>query len=195
MKETKQKNAILIHGAGSEDEYYSDQYPTLSNSHWLPWLSKQLMILNIPTVSLEIPNAYMPDYVVWKKEFERFDIDSETILVGHSCGGGFLVRWLSENDVKVEKVVLVAPWLDPEKRKGVDNDFFDFEMQKDLVSKTKGITLFVSKDDDNDIQISVNRILNNIDDIEKVEFKKHGHFTLNDMGTEEFPELLNKIKK
>ncbi len=192
MKEIKSKNAILIHGTCSEDEYYSDKYPTLSNSHWLPWLSKQLMTLDIPTVALEIPNAYMPDYVIWKREFERFDIGPETILVGHSCGGGFLVRWLSESDVKVGKVILVAPWLDPENSKGNNNDFFDFEMQKDLVSKTKGVTLFVSKDDDDDIQVSVDKILNNIDNIEKIEFDKHGHFTLHDMGTEEFPELLRE---
>ena len=96
-----EQNAILIHGTCNKVEYYSDEYPTLSNSHWFPWLSKQLLISDIPTVALEIPNAYMPNYTTWKKEFERFDIDSETILVGHSCGGGFLVRWLSENDVKV----------------------------------------------------------------------------------------------
>ena len=193
--ELQNKNAILVHGTCSKNEYYSDEYPTLSNSHWLPWLSKQLMILDIPTVAVEIPNAYMPNYAIWKREFERFDINSETILVGHSCGGGFLVRWLSENNVRVGRVVLVAPWLDPEKSKGADNNFFDFEMQENLVSKTKGVSLFVSKDDDDDIQISVDRILNNIDDIEKIEFENHGHFTLHDMGTEKFPELLNKIKK
>ena len=189
-----EQNAILIHGTCNKAEYYSDEYPTLSNSHWFPWLSKQLLISDIPTVALEIPNAYMPNYTTWKKEFERFDIDSETILVGHSCGGGFLVRWLSENDVKVGKVVLVAPWLDPEKRRGADNDFFKFEMDKNLVNKTNGISLFVSKDDDNDIQVSVEKILNSVDDIKKVEFENHGHFCLGDMGTEEFPELLEESK-
>ena len=119
--------------------------PTLSNSHWFPWLSKQLLISDIPTVALEIPNAYMPNYTTWKKEFERFDIDSETILVGHSCGGGFLVRWLSENDVKVGKVVLVAPWLDPEKRRGADNDFFKFEMDKRMGRDCKG-ALMISEE-------------------------------------------------
>lgn len=94
------RNAILVHGTCNKEEYYSEKYPTPSNSHWFPWLSKQLIILDIPTVAVEIPDSYMPDYSVWKREFERFNINSETILIGHSCGGGFLVRWLSENKNK-----------------------------------------------------------------------------------------------
>jgi predicted alpha/beta hydrolase family esterase len=82
-------NAILIPGTSSKTEYYSTKYPTASNSHWFPWLSKQLIILDIPTVAVEMPNSYMPNYAIWKKEFERFEINSKTILIGHSCGGAF----------------------------------------------------------------------------------------------------------
>ncbi len=32
-----------------------------------------------------------PTNSIWKKEFERFNITPQTVLVGHSCGGGFLV--------------------------------------------------------------------------------------------------------
>jgi predicted alpha/beta hydrolase family esterase len=104
------QNAILVHGWAEEDELYDSQYPTASNSHWFPWLSKQLMIRDIHTVAVEMPNAPYPVYEQWKKEFERFEVHENTTLVGHSCGGGFLIRWLSENaDVKVANVVLVAP--------------------------------------------------------------------------------------
>jgi alpha-beta hydrolase superfamily lysophospholipase len=42
-----------------------------------------------------------------RSEFERYDIFPETDLVGHSCGGGFFVRWLSKHlEVKVGNVVL-----------------------------------------------------------------------------------------
>lgn len=30
------KKAIIIHGACDKEEYFSDKYPSLSNSHWLP---------------------------------------------------------------------------------------------------------------------------------------------------------------
>lgn len=109
------KNAILVPGRPDKEEYYDPKYPTNSNNHWFPWLSKQLQVNDVFAVVIEPPEPWKPRYGAWKKEFERFDITPETVLVGHSCGGGFLIRWLSENkDKKVGRVVLVAPWLNPE---------------------------------------------------------------------------------
>jgi len=190
------KNAIILHGTCDREEYYSTEYPSASNSHWLPWLAKQLLIRDIYAVTPEISNGFMPDYTVWKREFERFDITPETILIGHSCGGGFLVRWLSENkDKQVCKVVLVAPWLDPNKTKGEDNDFFNFTIDADLVLRTKGITIFNSNDDMEDVHVSVQKIMDVIPNIKLVEFESKGHFCLSDLGTEAFQELLSEIIK
>jgi len=188
------KNAIILHGTCDKEEYYSQEYPSASNFHWLPWLQKQLLIKDIEAVTPEMPHGYMPDYTVWKREFERFDILPETILVGHSCGGGFLVRWLSENkDKQVGKVVLVAPWLDPNKTKGKENDFFDFEMDTEIVSRTQSMTIFTSDDDMEAIHTSVNKIMDTIAGIKLVKFEGMGHFCLGDLGGEAFPELLAEV--
>lgn len=188
------KSAIIVHGMPDEEEYYSSDYPSASNSHWLPWLQKQLLMKNVSAVAIEIPNSYLPDYQVWKRELERFDITPETILVGHSCGAGFLVRWLSENkNINVGKVVLVAPWLDLEKSLGEGNDFFDFSMDEKLVSRTAGVTIFNSDDDDDSIQVSVQKILESISDIKLVSFHAYGHFCSSDMHTIEFPQLLDEV--
>jgi len=42
-----------------------------------------------------MPKPYGANYSYkeWVMEFERFDTNKETILIGHSTGGGFLVRW------------------------------------------------------------------------------------------------------
>ncbi|GHU08283.1 hypothetical protein FACS189431_4250 [Alphaproteobacteria bacterium] len=137
-----------------------------------------------------MPNAFFPEYNIWKREFERFGLDEDTILVGHSCGGGFLTRYLSENDIKVGKVVLVAPWLGRHDKE-MDKTFFDFTIAKDLASKTKGLTIFYSKDDD--ILEAVEKIKSAVDNVKIVEFTNKGHFTFTDLGTHEFPELLNEI--
>lgn len=188
------KNAIIVHGTCDKEEYYSPEYPSASNSHWIPWLQKQLIIKDIKADTPEMPHAYEPRYEVWKTEFERFDITPETILVGHSCGGGFLVRWLSENkNQNVGKVVLVAPWLDPNKTKVGEDGFFDFKMDSELVSRTDGITIFNSDDDDEGIHSSVECIMNTVSSIKVVEFHNRGHFCLSDLGTEAFPELLKDI--
>ena len=187
------RNAILIHGTCDKDEYFSDKYKSLSNSHWFPWLQKQLQIKGISTQTPEITDAYKPVYGTWKKEFERFDVDEDSILVGHSCGGGFLIRWLSENKVQINKLILVAPWLDPDRIK--TKDFFEFEIDTNLITRAKEIHLFISSDDDSDIQESVKLILQKLPNIQIQQFENKGHFTYGQMNTEKFPELLEIILK
>ena len=190
--ETNMKNAIILHGTCDKEEYYSLEYPSASNSHWLPWLQKNLLVNDVHAVTPEILNGFKPDYDVWCREFERYDITSETILVGHSCGGGFLLRWLSEHpDIKVDKVILVAPWFDPTRRK--TTDFFDFTLDSNLVDRTRGVTVFSSNNDSDEIIKSVQIISEQVPNIKIKEFLNYGHFCYGDMKTEEFPELLEEI--
>ena len=188
------KNAILIPGRPEKDEYYDPKYPTNSNSHWFPWLSKQLQINDIFAVAMEPPQPYSPRYDLWKKEFERFDITTETVLVGHSCGGGFLVRWLSENkDRRVGTVVLVAPWLNPENNPDSDTaDFFDFEIDPDLASRMAGFTIFNSDNDFDTIHKSVQIIRDKVKNAKYKEFHNYGHFCYRDLNSVEFPDLLKE---
>jgi predicted alpha/beta hydrolase family esterase len=124
-------NAIILHGRSDKEDYYEPTFPSSSNAHWLPWLQKQLIVSDIAAQTPDVPLSYEPKYEIWCREFERQDIGPDTILVGHSCGGGFLVRWLSEHkDIKVASVVLVAPWLDPLNE--LKDDFFDFEIDSEL---------------------------------------------------------------
>ena len=181
------KNAILLHGTCSKEEYYSDEFPSLSNSHWFPWLQKQLLIKGVSAQTPEIPEAYEPVYDIWKKEIERFDINENTILVGHSCGGGFFTRWLSENNIKVDKLVLVAPWLDPEKTKQ-EKTFFDYNI--DLENKANEIHILCSTNDDQDVLDSVKTLKEAVPSHKYHEFKDYGHFCYGDLGTDAFPELL-----
>ena len=184
------KNALIIHGTCDEEEYFSDKYPSLSNSHWFPWLQKQLLMRDIFTQTPEMPEAHIPDYKKWKQEFERFNVDENTILIGHSCGGGFLLRWLSENNINPQKLILVAPWLDPKRQKTAE--FFEFDIDQKLSERTI-IDLFLSEDDSEDILESIEIIQKNIPDMNIHQFKNKGHFTYEDMKVENFPELLEVV--
>lgn len=190
-------NAILVPGRPDKDEHYDPKRTSNSEDHWFSWLKRQLILKDIHAVSIEPPFPFRPRYEGWKKEFERFDITPETILVGHSCGGGFLVRWLSENkDIKVGKVALVAPWLNPENNPISDTaDFFEFEIDSDIAARTTGITIFNSDNDQDTIHNSVQIIQDKIKDIQYRVIHNYGHFTLNDMNTVEFPELLEEALK
>ena len=57
------------------------------------------------------------------------------------------------------------------------------------------MTVFVSTDDDEDIQESVRIIERACDGLEKKVFEDKGHFTFGEMGTREFPDVLNEIIK
>lgn len=187
-------NALLVHGWPQKDEYYDLRWPTPSNSHWFPWVSKQLAVHDIFTVSIEMPKAYYPVYEDWAKEFERYDITPETMLVGHSCGGGFLVRWLSEHpDTRVGKVVLVAPWVGHGKYDDFDTSFFDFSIDVKLAERTKSLILMNSTNDGSEVQESVKVLREKIPNMVYKELKDMGHFTERSMGHKEFPELLEEL--
>ncbi len=189
------KNAILVPGRPDRDEHYDPKQPSNSNDHWFPWLSKQLIVRDIHTVAIELPMPFQPRYDVWKKEFERFDIGPETLLVGHSCGGGFLLRWLGEHkDIKVSKVILVAPWINPDNNPASDTaDFFDFEIDPDVADRTNGFVVFSSSNDFKTIQKTVEIIKAEVKSVKIVEFENKGHFLKEDLGTVEFPELLEEL--
>ena len=184
------KNAIILHGKPSKEKYYDPTFPASSNYYWIPWLQKQLIVKDIATATPEVPHNWIANYPVWTKEFERYDVNSETILIGHSCGGGFLLRWLSEHpDVMPLQVVLAAPWLNP-KNLEETGDFFNFELDKQLTAKTN-VRVIYSDDDEQSV-------LDTVDILQKIYpnaimQKLHGYGHFYDDRRMEFPELLNTI--
>jgi predicted alpha/beta hydrolase family esterase len=186
------KNAIILHGVPSREEYYDPKAPSMSNAHWLPWLQGQLLKADITAATPEVPHCFDTDWTAWNKEFGRFDITPETILVGHSTGAGFIIKYLSIHpELNVGRVVLVAPWLDPDNE--LTRGLFDgFEIDPGLVSRTAGVTIFNSDDDQDSVHKTVDILRAKVKDVGYKEFHSYGHFTSGDMKTVEFPELLSE---
>lgn len=177
----------------SKEEYLDPAVPAASNNQWFPWLQKQLTLKGIVAQTPEMPVPYRPDYNAWKQVFEQFNLNEDSILIGHSCGGGFLVRWLSENNVKVGKVILVAPWINPHADEP-EPDFFDFQVDSNLKNKTQELHLFISSDDEQDELDTANMLEEKIQGIQFHRFKDRGHFCVGfNLKTEEFPELLEVL--
>lgn len=186
------KTAVIIHGMPSKEEYMDLSNPSQSNRHWFPWLQKQLAIRGIVAQSLEMPEPYAPVYEKWRTTFEQMHVDENTALFGHSCGGGFFVRWLSENKKHVGEVVLVAPWLDPEKE--INSGFFDFVIDPDLAIRVKKITVMYSTDDSESILRSIAQLKGKLPNATFKEFSNKGHFCSEDLVNDEFPELLEALE-
>jgi predicted alpha/beta hydrolase family esterase len=180
---------IIIHGMPERAGYMSHARPSASNSHWIPWLQRELLIAGHDVQTPEMHNAFAPNYPVWRREFERHVVDEPMILVGHSCGAGFLVRWLSENPtVAVERLALVAPWLDPDRSD--TTDFFDFTIDRKLPDRVEAFHIFHSADDMASITTSVAVLLEAFPNAAQHAYSDMGHFCIEDLGTVEFPDLL-----
>lgn len=187
---TAEKRAVILHGKPSKEQFFDKNFPSISNYYWLPWMQKQLAIIGIPTWTPEVPNGWIDDYQEWKKEFERYDIDSDTLIIGHSCGSGFIVRWLSENpQFKTGRVILTAPWIDPDREH--TTDFFDFKLNPKIIEQTKGIIIINSSNDFESIQKTCRILKDAILGIKYIELEEQGHFY--DENKMEFPELLDEV--
>lgn len=187
-------NAVILHGMPSRDEYYDPARPSESNGSWLPWLQRQLQLRDIKADTPEVPHSYKPDWQTWCREVERYEITPSTLLVGHSCGGGFWVRYLSEHpELRVGWVVLVAPWLDPQGDE--TGGFFEFTIDPELAGRTAGITVFHSDNDMGNVHTSVAQLCDTIKGLTYREFHGYGHFTRESMKTEQFPELRDELLK
>ena len=53
-----------------------------------------------------MPEPWAPVYQAFKLEFEKYPVSQSTILIGHSCGWAFLVRWLGESKQSIDALVL-----------------------------------------------------------------------------------------
>ncbi|MDO4868126.1 MAG: alpha/beta fold hydrolase [bacterium] len=163
------KKAIIIHGWSKFEDWKQLDRPSPSNAAFIPWLSKQLMVRGIHPIAIEMPNSYAPDYEIWKKELERFELDEETILVGWSCGGGFLLRYLSENNIRVRKLVLLAPWIgtfDNDKdRYEFDESFFNFNLNDSIYEKVlEDIILLEAEHEVVEVLMSIEKIKSKLKD-------------------------------
>ncbi len=181
------KQAFILHGVCDEDEYLREDFPSPSNAHWLPWLQQKFLRAGYLAQCLEMPTPYKPEYAAWCEVWERWSLSENTTLVGHSAGGGFLMKWLSMRpDISLGKVVLVAPWLDPRRECG---DFLKTKLDSELLGRIGELHILVSSDE------PVEGVPETVELLQKTypkavihRFGGLRHFYLSDTGLE-FPPL------
>jgi len=185
-------NCIIIHGCPSDEEKAMNSETRTYDKHWIPWIKKELSSKGIKTETPLMPEPWKPDYNKFKREFEKYKVTEDTVLVGHSCGSAFLVRWLGETKQKISKLILVAPWKIPDENDEDRIAFYTYLIDKTIKTRVKKIVVFTADDEEDDGKKSVEIFHKSLGG-KVIELKGHGHYTLADMGTEEFPELLKEI--
>ena len=191
--ENKIFNVIIVHGSNSTEKHANEGLPE-NERHWKPWLKTELESRGIEVSNELYPQDWNPNYEEWKKVFEKNKINENTILVGHSAGGAFLVRWLSENKKKIKKLILVSPGKAGKESRKTLSDLYGNRTIKNIEEFVQdGISIFTSDDDIKHHIIGADEYGEELPAKVIRLGKGWGHFTFGDMGKKEFPELLNEI--
>lgn len=187
-------NCIIIHGCPDREEEMMDLADRTFDKHWIPWLREKLETQGIKVGNPMMPEPWAPDYEKFKQEFEKYSVNENTILIGHSCGCAFLVRWLGESKATIKKLILVAPWKIPDAGDENRERFYTYPIDETIKDRVCEIVMFTSDDEEEDGKRSL-QIFHVALGGKIIELKSHGHFTMGDMGTTEFPELLEVVNK
>lgn len=188
---------IVIHGGtvfDSENKFYDylrnttlDPFEPPSQK-WRNWLRDSL---DEPVIVPKMPNKQNAQYEEWKIWFERQleFVEGKLILVGHSLGAVFLVKYLSENTLDVDSIFLIAT---PMMEKDIGNEsLVSFSPDVKLIGNIhiENIHIFHSEDDPV-VPISHSELLHETLGGQFHRFSNKQHF-----NQETFPELLEEIKK
>lgn len=195
------KNSLLvIHGGTTFDSY--DEYMTYLKSCTLTlekinakgW--KEFLYLKLPEFEVvypKMPNAKNSRYEEWKIWFEKTFplLSDEVVLVGHSLGGIFLAKYLTENTFpkRVLSLHLVSAPYDSEVIKDSLADFALSKTVEGLSKVSEKIFFYQSKDDKEVAFADVEKYIRDVPTATLRAFEGRGHFT-----QEEFPELIEDIR-
>ncbi len=194
------KQVVVIHGGDTFDTY--EEYIaylkaselTLERMNAKSW--KDNLQSNLPDFEViypKMPNAKNARYLEWKIWFEKLFplLDDTVVLVGHSLGGIFLAKYLSENNFpkKIASMHLVAPPYDTEVCKDSLTDFALTGTVEKLANYTNNIFLYQSKDDVVVPFADALKYKRDVPSVILVQFEDRGHFL-----QEEFPEIIQNIK-
>ncbi len=190
----KGMKCVLVHGCPSRQEDTTD-VTKASDKHWIPWMREQMQKEKIQAFTPLLPEPWKPDYEAWKKEFEKIPVDENTVAVGHSCGGAFLVRWLGETQRKMKKLILLAGAKIPaDDASEFIRNLYDFSIDPRIRNNVGEIVILISDDDEERHRKSAILYAEALQG-KIVKFIGKGHFLFKQMRTNAFPELFDEILK
>ena len=186
------KQVIIIHGCSSIEEKEISPEMRTHDKHWIPWVRKELSAKGIATETPRMPDPWEPSYEKFKEVFSKYKITENTTLIGHSCGCAFLVRWLGDSKQKIDKLILVAPWKIAREDNEAKKAFYEYPIDETIKSRVKKIIMFTAENEAENGKKSL-QMYHDVLGGEIIDLQGRGHYTLTQMGTEEFPELIENI--
>lgn len=201
MNELAKKQIVVIHGGDTFETYedylaflnvYEINFEKLKIKRWKETLGEGLGN-DFEVVSPKMPNPMNAKYAEWEIMFEKLlpFLNDGVVLMGHSLGGIFLAKYLSEKDFpkKIKAIILVSAPFD---MKDAEYYFGGFTLGNDfsrLNNQAEKIFIFHSKDDPVVPFSDLGKYKSVLPNAESLIFEDRGHF-----DQVEFPELVGTIK-
>lgn len=172
--------------------------------NWFPWLKNKIDDDNnqviIPQYPIDNDKHF---YEYWEKVLDVYKdfnyINSNSIIIGHSSGCVFTIKYLIENNIKINKLIMVSGF---NNYFSVDEDDFHKKVNKSFYVENKDLIKiknlcdeiiciygdndpYISQDIFHDLALNLNA--------KEIIIKNGGHLNKN-AGYEKFEELLEYIK-
>lgn len=180
------KNILIIHG--------TEGHP---GENWFPWLKGKLeehgyevIVPQFPTPENQTPEDWFRVLEPYAKSFNK-----ESILIGHSCGGAFLLRVLEKLKTKVKAAVFVAAsaGVKPIKYYEIDRPFVKKPFNWEKIRNSAEHFFVFHSEDDPLVCIGNGELIAEKTSGELIILKDAGHFNAK-AGYTEFELLLEKLK-
>lgn len=193
------KQVLIIHGGDTFETY--DKYLDFLRNHeidfersktgkddWKPGLRKSLGS-SYEVITPSMPNKNNAQFSEWKLWFEKFIpfLHDGVVLVGHSMGGIFLAKYLSENQFpkKIKAVFLIGAVYDKDSE---NYPVVSFTLPDNLNLQTENTMIYHSKDDPVVPFSALEQYKKALPNAQARVFNNRGH-----LNQEEFPELVQDI--
>lgn len=179
------RRAIILHGTMGSPQ-----------GNWFLWLSKQLQNRGLEIWLPQLPNSNNPSLREWKEFVINecpFEIDSNTMLIGHSSGAicATILAQLLQN---VGAVIGVSVFCDNSLDWDPNSRLFDIEFDWPKLRQISKKILYIHSDDDPYVPLEKAEFVARESGAELLLWPNQGHFNLEkDQKYSEFPKLLNEL--
>jgi len=183
----KKMNVIIVHGAYGHPE-----------ENWFGWLKRELNALNIECYVPQLPTPEEQNLAMWLEVFAQTCshlIHPGTVMIGHSLGAAFILRWLELHPSSLSSVVLVGGFLGvvgDEKFDSINSSFFKtpFNFQQ-IKRRAQEFICYYGNNDPYVTREEFDFITHHLK-AKKIIISNAGHFNTAS-GYSQFPHLLNQL--
>ena len=176
------KKAIILHGTMGSSE-----------GNWFRWLEKQLVKRRMEVWLPSLPNADKPSLKEWLKFVEEncpFEIDKNTLVVGHSSGA-ILGLLLLQSGYNVGALIAVSIFIDNSLNWDPNERLFDVDFDYDKLRANRSKRLIINSDNDPYVPLEKAEEIAGKSRTELLVIKNQGHFNLEQSEDyKQFPKLL-----